>query len=83
MYFIINTHEDIDMQKRISVNDIGYLFCKCIGLFYGSRFAIYTNYWFGIALAKVYPRVGEVDFYSVYIVYCSIAVVGIYVFDVV
>ena len=27
------------MQKRISVNDIGYLFCKCIGLFYGSRFA--------------------------------------------
>ena len=28
------------MQKRISVNDIGYLFCKCIGLFYGSRFTI-------------------------------------------
>ena len=53
------------------IDNIHELFAKFVGFVHGVSLAVYTDDRLCVALAKVYPRVREVDLYSVDIVDCS------------
>ena len=63
------------------IDNIHELFAKLVGFVHGVGLAIYTDDRLGVALAKVYPRVREVDLYSVDVVDCGCRVRSKHLFN--